>query len=496
MDKYFIKRLALLPLILLNHYVFANNPSPLKGTAITTNIVYGQSLNHQGVQEGLDLDIYIPDNHQLKNPLIVFIHGGSFIEGSKEDLSNYCNYFAEKGFTAVTINYRKGWNTSTTSNSCEGDPESLKKAGYRAIQDCRAAIRFLVANATTYRIDPEKIFLAGESAGATTALSTAYMDQAECEVLIPNVSNELGLLDESGNDHDVTYTIKGVINMWGGILSPSIIQPSEKVPVLSFHGTNDMVTPYEVGYFNNCSNFMEVHGSKVIYDVLSARNVSTVLHELINGAHGVYSFDYRAANIHCFISRLLRNEAVTGRYNDHVDVCPPIILPVRFISFQVKQNGTSVSLQWQTAEEVNNKEFLVERSSNGSTFSTLATIPPNVESSINTYTYEDKTPLRGKSYYRIRQVDIDGGSTVSIIRTILISSFSELHIITNGHTASFYYQSPNNEPYTITDLQGRLIQRGRVSKNKTTISGLAAGAYFLQLSSESGPLYKRFVIYK
>ena len=495
MNKQYLKRLALLPFLAIAVHTHANVQAPPPGgTSITTNIVYGEALNLQGLQQALTLDVYTPPNSQPQNPLIVFIHGGSFLGGSKEDMAAYCQFFAQKGFTTATISYRLGWNTGPASNACGGDPESLKQAGYRAIQDARAALRFLATNAAQYKIDPQKIFLAGESAGATTALSTAFMDQAECDVFLPAISQVLGSLDGSGNNYTANYTIKGVINMWGGLLDLTIINPTESIPVLSFHGTADKVTPYEVGSFNECANFMQVYGSKPIYDLLSSRNVNTVLHASINGGHGVFTFDYRANNILCFVTRILRNESVSGLYNNFVDNCTPITLPVRFNEFNLQREQTALVLNWQTVEEQNSLHYQVERSQNGYTFTTIATIPSKEGPDVNTYSYRDQAPADGKNYYRLRQVDKDGSYTYSPVRLALWHPHRHLQLVSRKQGFTVYCYSQGRKEYFLYSIQGHLVQKGVMTGNECTLTGLTPGQYLITIQTGTATMVKRVMV--
>jgi hypothetical protein len=90
-------------------------------------------------------------------------------------------------------------------------------------------------------------------------------------------------------------------------------------------------------------------------------------------------------------------------------------LPVEFIFFNTHCENGKVLLTWKTAQEFNSSHFNVERSSNGSNWSAIGTIPAAGNSSTErTYTYTDNTPLPG-GLYRIAQHDLDGNNKYSII---------------------------------------------------------------------------------
>ncbi|MBX3253522.1 MAG: T9SS type A sorting domain-containing protein [Chitinophagaceae bacterium] len=96
------------------------------------------------------------------------------------------------------------------------------------------------------------------------------------------------------------------------------------------------------------------------------------------------------------------------------------ILPVSFVSFSVKGDGCKVKLQWQTGMEQNNSHFVVERSSNGQQFTTIARVESVGNSnSLQTYHFTDDAPVTGAvNYYRVTQVDFDGKQKSTDVRSI------------------------------------------------------------------------------
>ena len=195
----------------------------------------------------LRMDIYQPMDDTLKSrPLILLLHGGAFILGDKdsESIQVLATNFAKKGYVVASANYRMGFNLASKS--------SLERSAYRAVQDARAALRYLSANATTYRIDPDWFFLGGSSAGAITALNAAFMDEDERpESTGSNLwrfQKDLGGLDEGNDSSTGTYMIRALVNLWGAVNDTNIIDADEKIPVLSIHGDADKIVPFNYGY--------------------------------------------------------------------------------------------------------------------------------------------------------------------------------------------------------------------------------------------------------
>jgi acetyl esterase/lipase len=101
-----------------------------------------------GGHERQKLDLYIPSKSSEKPlPLIVWVHGGAFRAGSKENPP--ARQFVALGFAVASINYRFSQHAIFPAQ----------------IEDCKAAIRFLRANAKKYNIDPTRIGVWGSSAG-------------------------------------------------------------------------------------------------------------------------------------------------------------------------------------------------------------------------------------------------------------------------------------------------------------------------------------------
>lgn len=213
-------------------------------------------------EQQLGIDIYQPAECILdyRRPLVVMIHGGAFFVGDKqeEEYSKWCEMFARCGYVAVSINYRMGFGP---------EKYSVIRAAYRPVQDTRAAIRYMLKH-SCFNIDPDRIYLAGCSAGAITALHTAFMTDVDRPSATTGVDNfdllGLGLVtwqsqrgdDMGGVDAVWNYDlnncfepihINAVANMWGAIFDPQMLRNSPDTRILSMHGIEDPVVPYGHG---------------------------------------------------------------------------------------------------------------------------------------------------------------------------------------------------------------------------------------------------------
>ena len=211
-------------------------------TAVSGKIFQlGKTFNE--VPLTLQLDVFEPlDDTLRKRPLVMLIHGGGFYFGSKDDesITRWCEHLSALGYVAVSIDYRLGFPPAKAS---------LERAGYRAVQDAHAAMRYLVAHQEEYGIDTSMIFVGGASAGAITALNLEYMtneNRPECTYggfLRP----DLGSIDTVGNPFRNGFRIKGIVDMWGAMADTAWMR-GHSIPVIAFHGDADNIVPYGHGY--------------------------------------------------------------------------------------------------------------------------------------------------------------------------------------------------------------------------------------------------------
>ena len=145
-----------------------------------------------------------------------------------------------------------------------------------------------------------------------------------------------------------------------------------------------------------------------------------------------------------------------------------ITLPVQLISFtataqRATASNAAVLCNWKTATEENSSHFVVERSSNGGNFIPVGQVTANGNSSIQqSYTFIDKTSLKGISYYRLKQVDLDGKFTYSAIVMVTTSSSATLFTIypnpaKEEATLAVSLNKKQNAVYSIFDQAGRKL---------------------------------------
>jgi dienelactone hydrolase len=269
------------------------------------DVVYTSAINYKGASQQLTLDVYKPANAEGKTfPAVVLIHGGSFMGGDKKGLASTCEKLANNGYVAVSIDYRLGWGFISRSATTCNDTNNLKQAMYRAVQDAHAALRYLAKHADEYNIDKNWMFIGGQSAGAITALTTAYLKQDNLHAFFTNDdSAKLGPLYKA-DDSDEVFTLKGVISMWGAFLNPELITDKTALPTIFFQGQLDKAVPFDSRSFAPCDNASKVYGTYPLYNRLKALGETAIAHVDPQGGHGVFEENFRVTNILCFLNNV------------------------------------------------------------------------------------------------------------------------------------------------------------------------------------------------
>jgi hypothetical protein len=168
-------------------------------------------------------------------------------------------------------------------------------------------------------------------------------------------------------------------------------------------------------------------------------------------------------------------------------------LALDLLNFTAQRQGQSVNLQWQTTNEINTNQFIVQRGSDNTSFTTIGTVPAKNLQSINTYSYTDANPLTGDNFYRLKMQDLSGNYSYSPIVSVSFGASASLYQVYPNpvtNTANVYFNSKGAISYTIdvTDLSGRRMQQvtgvSAQGLNSVTIDmqGYASGVYTITIT--------------
>lgn len=258
--------------------------------------------------QSLQMKSFAPgaSDKRKQRPAVVILHGGNFRQGAGDenspDVVKLATRFAAHGFFAATIQYRlmRGYHAAMYIDHADRDnhPQVV------AVEDTRAAVRFLRVQAYNWRIDTSRIVVAGESAGAHSALWYNYMPVTQ----FPGKSGNPGFSDEV----HATLSISGSL---GGRFYCHSVDPespyephechtgyqadgvtirdntvyfgnSNKVPIIQVHGTADLLVPFQDGkYIVDQANLVKNMSAKLI-EIPRAEHVP--VDELLNVKDGAY----------------------------------------------------------------------------------------------------------------------------------------------------------------------------------------------------------------
>ena len=254
-------------------------------------IEYGENVNQNllgsSYNQTLYMDVYTPVGDSFdRRPLVFFMFGGSFISGSKSsgDIVALCTKYAKRGYVAVAIDYRLSPALIFSANE-----ETAYKAVMKAMHDVKAAIRYFKMmddiSYETYLIDVNRVFVGGVSAGAIAAVNAGYLSE-EYEIpsfLIDDVSAAGGLEGNSGNPgYDSNF--HGIINLCGAVGDNQWIVEND-IPIVSMHGDQDDVVPYDDNLVTLFGLNIQIDGSYIIHQRMLELENYTALHTHENQGH-------------------------------------------------------------------------------------------------------------------------------------------------------------------------------------------------------------------
>ncbi|MDB5226787.1 MAG: Carboxylesterase type [Bacteroidota bacterium] len=223
-----------------------------------TDIQYGSNYDSKNNLTPLLMDIYEPESDTAAlRPIIFFVHGGSFVGGSRTDqsINKTAEYFSQKGYVTANIEYRVEQTLIISPYVDFGDPANFYKAIARVTHDLKAAIRYFkkdaALNGNSYKVDTSKIFIYGSSAGAIGGLITVFLDDTvEMSARFKTAYKDLGGLD--GNSGNPGYDIKGIkamVSCSGAVDNVNYLENNTDIAYLGFHNSPDFVVPYDIGCF-------------------------------------------------------------------------------------------------------------------------------------------------------------------------------------------------------------------------------------------------------
>jgi len=246
---------------------------------VVPNVVYHIANNHEN-----KLDLYLPTDPDGPTPVLMMIHGGGWVAGTKESQLLRALPYLEMGWAVVNVSYRL---------------VQVSRAP-AAVEDCLCALQWIARNADRYHFDLSRIVTTGNSAGGHLALTSGMTPASsglgwECtsgnfsgpptipSVEVAAIINWYGITDVA--DLAKGPNTKGYAVQWLGslpnraevasVVSPLTYVDSEVPPVLTIHGDADQIVPYD--------HALRLHAA------LDEAGVANQLHTVPGGGHGGFN---------------------------------------------------------------------------------------------------------------------------------------------------------------------------------------------------------------
>lgn len=207
------------------------------------------------------------------------------------------------------------------------------------------------------------------------------------------------------------------------------------------------------------------------------------------------------ANSGSMFVRFLSDEAL--RSDGWVANYTSTSLPLSLIDFKASLLGKEVSLNWSTSNEVNTKEFKIEKSIDGNSWSELGAVVALNSSGINNYSFKDIQPIIGINYYRLKMIDRDNKFNYSPVRLVNLSKSLNSFTIAPNPASSFvtiYFNSTiKTAEINVFDALGKIVLSQSlnglvISSYRLNTDKLGSGVYIISIKTDSNISNDKLII--
>lgn len=174
-------------------------------------------------------------------------------------------------------------------------------------------------------------------------------------------------------------------------------------------------------------------------------------------------------------------------------------LPVELGHYDIQYNeGTGlVELSWSTLSEINNDQFIIQRSKDGAHWIDIGELTGAGNSqTARHYSFIDKTPESGLAYYRLKQIDFNGKYHLKEI-LFIATPLHDIRVYSDGQSLHFESDNPRGLGLIqILDINGKLLRTLDSSRlsNRTSLQGLGKGIKVLRIVENNSVVTKRVLI--
>lgn len=465
------------------------------------------------------MDVYQPDqaiDQETARPLVIYLHTGNALpppingspNGRRTDSTavEVCKRFARRGYVAVSMSYRLGWNPlASTEEERRGQ---LLNAIYRAIHDTRQCIRQLKQDAgegdNTYAICADRITVLGEGTGGYISLANATLDDP-AELFIekfrpdpfnPNVSyvdtnlvgnlngfnGQLNLYRPNGWDHASQFCV----NMGGALADTSWLSPGD-VPMVAFHTVFDPFAPFTEGIVivpTTGGPVVPVQGSNLFMKLVNTYGNNASFASMPGGE----PFTDRARALY---GTTQTHSAVNVNINTGVEGLFPFVTPNWPAQNPALREEASPWQFW----DPNHPLALAEVQAGVTAHMASASSNPNM-SPTKARTYID-TVMGYLTPRMFAALQLGGACTFTGIDSPeAVAAGVDVFPNPASDQVTISSTSALMRRYEILDINGRLLRTNSVNTDRIVLrrDGLASGTYFVKLHFAEGVVTRKLIL--
>ena len=177
-------------------------------------------------------------------------------------------------------------------------------------------------------------------------------------------------------------------------------------------------------------------------------------------------------------------------------------VPVKLANLNaVNNNNNNISINWQTATELNNSNFIIQHSTNGSSYIDIG-IVKSIGSGANSYSFTDNKPANGVNYYRLQSFDKDGSSSYSKVISVNFGDIQTFSIAPNparDYATINFSKAVDKGTIKVYDITGKQVIKQSLSGTnsyKLNTQSLKGGLYVIKVNTPTGNYNEKLLINK
>ncbi len=254
----------------------------LSGISAQTKTTYTYAIKGK---DTLKLDVYTPNTIKPTDslPTLLWMHGGGFSVGARDykDDAALCEYVSKNGYIGISISYRLLRKGTETGFGCNCNKQDKLETFKQAVIDYLDAAAFVVSKAKELHVDTTKLIAGGSSAGAEATANAVFMRAYFADDLVKY--------------QDVVFA--GLFSCAGAVLNAEYITKNNAVPSVFFHGTNDMLVPFNIASHHYCSpdkpGYLILEGSLEMVRKLKELETAYYFNMVKGGGHEICAVPFQ-----------------------------------------------------------------------------------------------------------------------------------------------------------------------------------------------------------